>query len=161
MAIEDIAEVARAENTDARLKRERTRGFRRTALGFGGVILGGTVLYFNADALSLAPDARKVARESLEEILNNIEDSCGIGPKSPVTRESTLADSNALEATARATLDVSTEEQTDCALSILRSLPLERGTECNVAAGYSSGWSEVDGGMRLSVSADCTPTPDQ
>jgi hypothetical protein len=63
-------------------------------------------------------------------------------------------------AAVRYTLDAYSPEQEACVKQVLELMPTVSSEACDVAISHPRGWTEADGGMRMSVLADCTPLPE-
>lgn len=153
----DISAIAREDNDRARRSQQRGRVLAGVLVGGMGAIAGGTALVLNADSLYLGPDAQEIALDEATDFSETLEKNCGVGLKTPLTRRSLSADSSLISATVRYTLDAQTPEQEACVRSTIDGLTPAYDRFCSVGISYPRGWREADGGMRMSVVADCSP----
>lgn len=145
----------------ARMARERkilkVGGTLGGALG-GAALLGAGLLAFG-DKLLLGPDAREIAREEAGYMIDHIGRECHLGLKSVLNDKAVSPDSDSTRATIRYTLDAYSEKEEACVTSAVSSYQdsTVRPGDCTVTASYPTGWTERDGGMRMTVDVDCLP----
>ena len=123
----------------------------------GAGLLGGAL---SVPVLSLMqePGAQTVARDVAGQFEGQVQERCGFGFAQPLTKNAIHPESNEITARIRMTLDAQTDKEEACLQKVLAS-PMLNALESDGCAleitQPGTGWTTVQGGVRVDAIVDC------